>query len=101
MSHGHTSCVMLPHVMAHNLPATSEAQRLIAEAMGRPEVPASVAVGELIAALGMPTRLRDAGARSEDLLVIAEGSIAHPWITGNVVPLGSTDELLQLLEAAY
>lgn len=101
MSHGHTSCVMMPHVMAHNLPATSEAQRLIAEAMGRPDVPASVAVAELIAALGMPTRLRDAGATREDLPVIAEGSIAHPWITGNAVPLRSTDELLELLERAY
>lgn len=81
MSHGHTSCVMMPHVMAHNLPATREAQRLIAEAMGRPDVPASMAVGELVARLGLPTRLRDAGATRELLPTIADGRIAHPWIT--------------------
>lgn len=101
MSHGHTSCVMMPHVMAHNLPATREAQRLIAEAMGRPDVPTSVAVGELVARLGLPTRLRDAGATRELLPTIAEGSITHPWITGNAVPITSSDDLLGLLERAY
>ena len=101
MSHGRTSCVMMPHVMAHNLPATREAQRLIAEAMGRPDVPASVTVGELVARLGLPTRLRDAGATRKLLPTIADGSIAHPWITGNAIPITSTDELLGLLEQAY
>ncbi|WP_040493675.1 iron-containing alcohol dehydrogenase [Ilumatobacter nonamiensis] len=101
MSHGHTSCVMMPHVMAHNEPATGEAQRLIATAMGRPDDPAGVAVGELIAALGLPTRLRDAGATEDQLRTVAEGSIAHPWITGNAVPITSTDELLGLLEQAF
>lgn len=101
MSHGHTSCVMMPHVMAHNLPATAEAQHLIADAMGRPDTPASVAVGELIAQLGLPTRLRDAGGTREQLPTIAEGSIAHPWVTGNAVPITSTDTLLALLEQAF
>ena len=36
--HGHTSCVMLPHVMRYNERATAAKQRLIAEAMGRPGV---------------------------------------------------------------
>ncbi|MEZ5230765.1 MAG: iron-containing alcohol dehydrogenase, partial [Acidimicrobiales bacterium] len=101
MSHGHTSCVMMPHVMAHNEPATAEPQRLIADALGRPGVPASVAVADVIASLGLPTRLRDAGAKPEHLPVIAEGSIAHPWITGNAVPFASAGELLELLELAY
>ena len=101
MSHGHTSCVMMPHVMAHNRPATAEAQQLIADAMGRPDTPASVAVAELIAELGMPTRLRDAGATLEQLPTIAAGSIAHPWVTGNAVPITSTDDLLALVERAY
>jgi len=37
------------HVMAHNLPAIASAQRLIADALGRPDQPAHAAVGELIA----------------------------------------------------
>lgn len=101
MSHGHTSCVMMPHVMAHNLPATTEAQRLIAEAMGRPGTPASAAVAELIADLGLPTRLRDAGGTADQLRTVAEGSIADPWITGNSVPINSSDELLGLLEQKF
>ena len=87
--------------MAHNLPTTAEAQRLIAEALDRPGVPASVAVGELIASLGLPTRLRDAGAAPGDLQQIAEGSIDHPWVAGNVVPFQSSSALLELLEQAY
>ena len=101
MSHGHTSCVMMPHVMAHNLSATTEAQALIAGAMGRAGTPAGVAVAELIASLGLPTTLRDAGATPEHLPTIAQGSIAHPWVTGNAVPFASPDQLLKLLEAAY
>jgi len=101
MSHGHTSCVMMPHVMAHNLSATTEAQALIAGAMGRAGTPAGVAVAELIASLGLPTTLRDAGATPEHLPTIAQGSIAHPWVTGNAVPFASLDQLLKLLEAAY
>jgi len=101
MSHGHTSCVMMPHVMAHNLTATEQVQGFIADAMGRPDTPASVAVGELIASLGLPTTLREAGADLDDLPTIAEGSIAHPWITGNAVPFRSAAELLSLLEKAY
>ena len=50
--HGHTSCVMLPHVMRFNEEATREKQKLIAEAMGRPGVPAADAVAEWIASLG-------------------------------------------------
>ncbi len=69
--------------------------------MGRPDVPASVAVGELIAALGLPTRLRDAGGTLDQLPTIADGSIAHPWITGNAVPITSSIQLLALLERAY
>jgi alcohol dehydrogenase class IV len=34
--HGHTSCVMLPHVMRYNERATAGKQRQIAEALGRP-----------------------------------------------------------------
>jgi len=88
-------------VMAHNLSATTEAQALIAGAMGRAGTPAGVAVAELIASLGLPTTLRDAGATPEHLPTIAQGSIAHPWVTGNAVPFASPDQLLKLLEAAY
>ena len=58
-------------------------------------------MAELIASLGLPTTLRDARATPEHLPTIAEGSIAHPWITGNAVPFTSAGELLELLELAY
>ena len=48
--HGHTSCVMLPHVMRYNDPRDRHKQRLIAEALGTPGIPAADAIAELIAA---------------------------------------------------
>ena len=76
--HGHTSCVMLPHVMRFNEEATRDKQKLIAEAMGRPRVPAADAVAEWIAALGQPTTLRAVGVKREQLPQIAAGRDVEP-----------------------
>lgn len=101
MSHGHTSCVMMPHVMAFNEPVTAPAQARIAAALGTPGRPAHEAMTEFIESLGMPTRLRDAGVAREHLPVVAELSINHPWVAGNVRPFESLEQLTDLLEAAY
>ena len=36
--HGHSSCVMLPHVLRWNEPATADRQRELSVAMGNPNV---------------------------------------------------------------
>ena len=36
MTHGITSCIMLPHVLRYNLPASRDRQAVLAEAMGKP-----------------------------------------------------------------
>ena len=99
--HGHTSCVMLPHVMRFNEPVTAEKQRGIAEAMGRPGVPAADAVAELIAALGQPTTLRAVGVMREQFPKIAEAALQNLWVRTNPRPIRSTEEVMQLLEAAW
>ena len=76
--HGYTSCVMLPHVLRFNHPVNAGKQARVSEALGRPEVPAADAVAELIAGLGLPTRLRDVGVKPEQLDRIAEGLDARP-----------------------
>ncbi len=101
MAHGHTSCVMLPHVMAFNHEATNHTQAAIAEALGAPGRPPHAAMTEFIESLGMPTRLRDAGVELAHLRVVAELSINHPWVAGNVRPFESRQQLTELLEAAY
>ena len=99
--HGHTSCVMLPHVMRYNEPVTRDKQTLIAEAMGRPDVPAAEAVAELIAALGQPTTLRAVGVKREQLPKIAEAAMGNLWVRTNPRPIESPEDVMKLLEAAW
>ena len=99
--HGHTSCVMLPHVMRYNEPATAAKQRLIAEAMGRPGVAAADVIAELIAALKQPTTLRAVGVKREQLSKIAEAAMNNIWVRNNPQPIRSPDDVMQILEAAW
>jgi maleylacetate reductase len=99
--HGHTSCVMLPHVMRFNERATLDRQRQISEAMGRPGVPAADAVAELIAALRQPTTLRAVGIKREQLPEIANVAMQNIWVRTNPQPIRSPDDVIQILEAAW
>ena len=99
--HGHTSCVMLPHVMRYNQPATPEKQALIADALGHHGGHAADAMAALIADLGQPTRLRDVGVRQDQLDQIAEGSLVNHWVQANPVPLETSAKLRGLLDAAF
>src|SRR6202022_5000424 len=65
--HGYTSCVMLPHVLRFNHPVNAGKQARVSEALGQPEIPAADAVAELIAALGLPTRLLGVGGGPESV----------------------------------
>lgn len=99
--HGHTSCVMLPHVMRYNQPVTAEKQRAIAAALGRPGMPAGDAVGELIASLGQPASLRAVGVKRAQLPAIAAASMKNPWVLSNPQPIRAEKDVMQLLEAAW
>lgn len=101
VAHGHTSCVMLPHVMRYNEPATGAKQKLVAEALGRPGVPAADAVAELVAALGQPATLRAVGVKREQLPEIAAASMHSAWVRANPRPIRSPEDVLGLLEAAW
>jgi alcohol dehydrogenase class IV len=99
--HGHTSCVMLPHVMRYNERATASKQRQIAEALGKPGVPAVDAIAELIAALGQPTTLRGVGVTREQLPKIAAAAMHNIWVRANPQPIRSPDDVMEILEAAW
>jgi len=101
MSHGYTSCVMLPHVMRWNAEITRERQARIAAALGRPGVEAADAVAELIAGLGMPTRLRDAGVAREQFEAIAAGALDNMWVRSNPRRIRGVEDIVALLEAAW
>ena len=101
MSHGYTSCVMLPHVMRWNFDATREAQARIAQAMGRSDGDAPRAVADLVAGLGLPTRLRDAGVRQDQFEAISRGAARNMWVKSNPRPIAGADDVMTLLEAAW
>lgn len=97
--HGYTSCVMLPHVMAFNEPASKERQAWIADALGAPGTPASETVASLIASLDMPTTLRDVGVKEEHFDAIADGAMLNAFVRANIRPIERSD-IIALLEKA-
>jgi len=99
--HGHTSCVLLPSVLAWNEATTKPAQRRVAEALGRPEAPAAEAVRNLIAGLGLPTRIRDVGVERALLPKVAEQAMANLWVRTNPRPIQGPGDVLRILEAAW
>jgi len=101
MPHGHTSCVMLPVVMAWNLSHTEERQGWIAEALGHKDGNGSSLVAALIAGLDQPRRLRETGVSRDQFDEIAAGALTNLWVRTNPRPINSKEQLLQLLEAAW
>jgi alcohol dehydrogenase class IV len=99
--HGHTSCIMLPHVLRYNEPATSQKQKLIAEALGAPGKAAADAVTALVRALGQPATLREAGVKREQLAAVAAASMKNRWVLANPQPIRSEQDVMRLLEAAW
>jgi alcohol dehydrogenase class IV len=99
--HGHTSCIMLPHVLRYNAPATAAKQKLVAEALGRPRWSAGDAVSELVRSLGLPATLREAGVKREQLPGIAAAAIKNRWVLANPQPIRTEMDVMRLLEAAW
>ncbi len=101
MSHGYTSCVMLPHVMRWNAPVAGARQTEIAAALGRPDDAAPAAVAALIAALGMPTRLRDLKVDRSEFERIAAGALENMWVRSNPRRIEGAQDIVALLDAAW
>ena len=99
--HGYTSCVMLPHVLRYNKPVNADQQTLVSLAFGRPDAEAADAVSDLVAALGLPQRLRDVGVKREQFREIAENSMNDRCIPTNPRPINSPDDIIEILEMAW
>jgi alcohol dehydrogenase class IV len=99
--HGHTSCVMLPHVMRYNEAFTGDKQKLVAAALGKPALSGADAVAELIAALGQPATLRAVNVKREHLPKVVEGALKNSWVRVNPRPIRSGGDVMQILEAAW
>jgi maleylacetate reductase len=97
LPHAQTHAIVLPYVMAVNLPGAPEAAARISRALDTTD-PAA-AVQALAARLGLPGALRDIGLR-EDQIDEAARLIGPVVPAGNPVPAG-TAELRTLLHAAW
>ncbi len=99
--HGYCSCVMLPSVLRYNREINAERQTMIAEAMGRSDGDAERAVADLVAALGLPGRLRDVGVKEDQLDTIAELSLENFMVRANPRPLSEPAQVREILDMAW
>ena len=99
--HGHTSCVMLPAVLAWNRAVNGERQAELSNAMGAPGKPASDLVKSLIAGLDQPTSLRGVGIKRDNLDEIAKRSLAYKPVQMNPRQITSAADVREILELAW
>lgn len=108
--HGITSCVMLHHTMGFNRSHTVQQQAWMADAMGVETSNMSVEVAaeaaqkamtSFVQSLGQPTRLRDVGVSEADFEAIAKDALEDLIVATNPRPIGSADEVIGLLKAAW
>lgn len=98
--HGYTSCVMLPFVLEWNTSVNAARQAELAAALGRPGVPASEVLHNLISGLGLPRTLGAVGVSSDLLPQLAENCMLDDWTFSNPRPIRSSEQVLQILNRA-
>ena len=99
--HGITSCVLLPTVMRYNAAVCPAQMADIAAALGQPGRSAADQVEDLIASLGLPTRIGQLGLARERLPVIAQKAMANPWVHTNPRKISDAAQLESLLQQAW
>jgi maleylacetate reductase len=97
--HGITSCVLLPAVLNFNYAATQVQQRRIADVFD--STTASEGVHKFIAALGLPTRLRDLIPDQRRFPELAKKALSNRWVRTNPVSINTEEDVTRLLLAAW
>lgn len=104
LPHGLTNALMLASVLRHNLPAAAPDYALMAAQVDpalRDADGLIAALEELIARVGLPGRLRDAGVPESDLPELAAEAMKHErLLVNNPLPIGEADAL-RIYEAAW
>ena len=98
--HGHTSCVMLPAVLAWSADHDGGRQERISAALGMAGETAADALRDLLLALGLPTRLRDVGVSEGDFPELARKAMANQWIRTGPRPVDTPEDALEILRLA-
>lgn len=93
--------VMMPGVLHYNEPATEEAQKELAAALGRPGVRASDAFRQFITELGLPTRLKEVGVTEDKFELIARTTMKEEmFIHTNPRPVNEWEQVRDILTLA-
>jgi maleylacetate reductase len=101
MAHGHTSSVMLPHALKFNRPVNASRQAALMKTAGLQGDSLIDSVSKLVLELGLPSDLRSAGVRENQLDRVAEVAIKDRWMKTNPRPIDDVGTLRQLLTDAY
>ncbi len=109
-SHGAGNGLLLPHVMRYNLPVRQKALARVAKLLGadtdglgeeHAAECAISAVEELNRRIGIPARLRDLGARQEQIPEFAEKGLGIARIVRVNPRVPTVPEVIELLNQAY
>lgn len=92
--------VMMPGILQFNEPASSEAQRLLAAALGHPGKSASEAFRAFAQSLGLPTGLAGVGVGRDQFDLISRNTMTEFFIFSNPRKVRTPQEVLEILELA-
>ena len=98
--HYFCTAVMMPSVLRYNRPATEQAQKSIAAALGAPERHASDAFAAFIGELGLPRRLSDVGVGEDRFKLIGENAMLSIFTRSNPQPIREPGDVIQILRLA-
>jgi maleylacetate reductase len=93
--------VMMSGVLEYNEPATEEAQKELATALGRPGVRASEAFRRFATELGLPTRLKEVAVTEDKFELIAQTTMKEEmFIYTNPRPVHEWEQVRDILTLA-
>lgn len=97
--HGITSCVLLPAVMQYNQSVTQDQQKAIGATLQASS--GAEGIRDLIASLGLPTRLRDTIATRDRFPELARKAMSNRWVRSNPRRIDREEQVIEILELAW
>jgi maleylacetate reductase len=98
--HYFCTAVMMPSVLRYNRPATQQAQKSIAAALGAPEFDAGEAFAGFVAKLGLPRRLADVGVGEDRFELIGKNAMLSIFTRSNPQPIREPADVVKILQLA-
>jgi maleylacetate reductase len=101
VSHYLCNPIIMPAILHYNEPATEEAQKELATALGRPGTHASEAFRQFVTELGLPTRLKEVAVTENKFELIARTTMEEEmFIHTNPRPINRWEQVRDILTLA-